>query len=91
MRVPHCLVGPVSGMLSEHLRSVAADRRISGKRALTKAMPTFHVPQARTVSLCGPVDATAMLTGLADQKIKAAAVVLDPMYRAKEHLNKSPG
>lgn len=32
IRVPHSLLGPVSEMLAEHLRSVATERRVSEKQ-----------------------------------------------------------
>ena len=84
VRVPHSLLGPVSEMLAEHLRSVAAERRVSEKQVRTKSVSSIVVPPPGTASVIGPIDATAMLCVLADQRVKGAAVVLDPMYRGKQ-------
>lgn len=89
IRVPHSLIGPVSEMLSEHLRSVATDRRVSAKQDRTKEVPRIVLPLPGVASVIGPVDATAMLCALADQKVKAAAVVLDPMYRGKREAGRA--
>lgn len=89
IRVPHSLIGPVSEMLSEHLRSVAAGLRVSEKQVRTKAVSPIVVPPAGSASVIGPVDATSMLCALADQKIKAAVVVLDPMYRGKQEAGRA--
>lgn len=89
MRVPHSLVGPVSEMLAEHLRSVAIGRRLSAKQMRSKALLLRDLPPAGIASVIGPVDATTMLTALADQNVKAAVVVLDPMYRAKQEAGRA--
>ncbi|MGQ0530811.1 MAG: DNA methyltransferase [Panacagrimonas sp.] len=46
-------------------------------------LPLIKVPLPGTVSVIGPIEAKAVLIALAEQKIRAAAVMLDPMYRAK--------
>lgn len=76
-------------MLSEHLRFIATDRRVSAKQDRIKEVPRIAVPSAGAASVIGPVDATSLLCALADQKIKAAAVVLDPMYRGKQEAGRA--
>lgn len=87
MRIPMSLVGPVSEMLADHLRDVSAAKRATTKRAVRS--PAIDVPDAGQVSIIGPINAIEMLSALAQQKVKVAAVVLDPMYRAKREIGRA--
>lgn len=70
IRGPHSLLVPVSEMLAEHLRSVAAERRVSEKQVRTKSDSHIEVPPPCTASVIGPIDATALLCALADQRAR---------------------
>lgn len=60
-----------------HLRSVAAERRVSEKQVRTQSVARIVVPPPGIASVIGLVDATGMLCARADQTVKAAAVVLE--------------
>lgn len=90
LRVPHSLLGPVSELLAEHARQISAKRKLlRAKSATSKSRIDLQVPTRGNASVIGPIDAVSMLTLLAENGVKAAAVVLDPMYRSKSEVGRA--
>lgn len=78
VRVPESLVPRISEMLAEHAAGAAPKRRASSRRS----KPAIQLPAPGSVLLDGPVDAVDQLLRLRDAGVRAALVVLDPMYRS---------
>jgi site-specific DNA-methyltransferase (adenine-specific) len=77
-------------MLAEHARLISAGKKVlRAKRANSKVRLKIQIPKSGEVSIAGPIDALTMLATLDERGVRAAAVVLDPMYRAKREAGRA--
>lgn len=77
MRVPESLAPQIAEMLSEHAAKAASKHRLARSRRHAPPSP----PDPGKVRLDGPIDAMEQLIHLRDSGVRAAVVMLDPMYR----------
>lgn len=82
LRVPLSLVGPVSELLAQHQQAQAISF-VRSKQPSSPHEPVIALPTPGKVAIYDPVDAIEMLGRLEAGKVRASAVVLDPLYRSK--------
>lgn len=79
MRIPLSLVPEISDLLAQRAAAASMSDAVE-----TESSAPVALPEPGQVRLESPIDALSQLSRLRDARVRAAVVILDPIYRSKD-------